>query len=59
MRFTQAEVNAAVAEFVRDAQSRTVAAAGFNGEITVYGAENVTIQTTSGAGAGDADPGAE
>mgnify|MGYP003354021145 CR=1 FL=1 len=59
MRFTQDEINAAVAQFKQDAQSRTVAAAGFNGEITVYGAEDVAIQKTSGASAGDAEPGAE
>ena len=48
MRFSQDEINAAVAEFTANAQSRTVAAAGYNGEITVYGAQNVTIQKTSG-----------
>ena len=59
MRFSQDEIDAAVSAFTANAQSRTVAAAGFNGEITLYGVQNVTIQKTSGASAGAAEPGAE
>ena len=58
-QFTQDEINIALAEFTANAQSRTVAAAGYNGDVTIYGAQNVTIQKTSGASAGAAEPGAE
>ena len=58
MRFTQDEINAAVAEFAQNAQSRTVPAAGYNKDITIYSeAQNVTVQKTSGEGVGDAQPG--
>ena len=57
MRFSQDEIDAAVSEFTANAQSRTVAAAGFNGEITVYGVQNVTIQTAAGQNTRDGDTG--
>ena len=59
MRFTDEALAQAIAEFSANAVARVVPAAGYNKDITVYGAENVTIQTTSGASAGDAEPGAE
>ena len=47
-QFTQEQINIALAEFTANPQSRTVAAAGYNGDVTIYGAQNDTIQKTSG-----------
>jgi hypothetical protein len=53
MRFTQEELEAAIAEFQQNAKQRIVPAFGYNKDITVYGAENEPVQTTSGSSAGD------
>lgn len=57
MRFTDEALAQAIAEFSANAVARVVPAAGYNKDITVYGAENVTIQTTSGSDPMDAEPG--
>ena len=59
MRFTQEQIDLAVAEFAQDAQSRTVPAAGYNKEITVYGVKDEPIQTTGNGDTGPAEPGTE
>lgn len=52
MRFTQAEIDAAVAEFKAETPSRVVPAFGYNKDITVYGAENGTVQAPVGPDSG-------
>ena len=60
MRFTQDEINAAVAEFTANAQARTLAGAGYNKDIIIYSeAKDVKIQTVSGGSVRIASPGSE
>lgn len=59
MRFTQEELDQAIAEFQSKAAVRVVPAFGFNKDITVYGEGNGTIQAPVGDNSGDAEPGTE
>ena len=57
MRFTQDEIDAAVQEFTAEAKTRVVPAAGYNKDITIYGAENGPVQNLSDGDNGIAEPG--
>ncbi len=60
MRFSQEQINAAMAEFEAKAQARVAPGLGHNKDITIYTeAQNVTIQKTSGEGAGIESSGTE
>ena len=59
MRFTNEELAAAVAEFEAKAAVRVAPGFGHNKDITIYGAENVTIQKTSAGDSGPNEPGTE
>mgnify|MGYP003333657814 FL=1 len=59
MRFTQDEIDAAVQEFKAEAKTRVVPAAGYNKDITIYGAENGPVQNPSDGDNGVAEPGTE
>ena len=59
MRFTQEQIDSAIAEFSANAKPRVLAGAGHNKEILIYSeVQNVTIQTAAGQNtdAGDAGP---
>jgi hypothetical protein len=59
MRFTNEELAAAVAEFEAKAAVRVAPGFGHNKDITIYGAEDVTIQKTSAGDSGSNEPGTE
>ena len=59
MRFTQEQIDSAIAEFSANAKSRVLAGAGHNKDIMIYTeVQNVTIQTAAGQNtdAGDTGP---
>jgi len=59
MRFTEKDLEVALAEFSANAVIRVVPGAGHNKDITIYGAKNGTVQKSSNRDIGVAEPGTE
>ena len=58
MRFTQEQIDSAIAEFSANAKPRVLAGAGHNKEILIYTeVQNVTIQTAVAQNTRDGDTG--
>ena len=57
MRFSDKDLEVAMAEFSANAVVRVVPGAGHNKDITVYGVGNGTVQNPSDGNSGNAKPG--
>ena len=59
MRFSDKDLEVALAEFSANAVTRVVPGAGHNKDITIYGAKNGTVQKSSDRDIGPAESRAE
>ena len=59
MRFTQEDLDLAIAEFSANAVFRVVPGAGYNKDITVYGVADGTIQKPGDSDSGNVRSGQE